>query len=251
MRKSILFKSLVVLFSIVTFVSCSIEPIDSAIDLADFNSVDPNNPNNPNNPGTSTGDYWPRAINNEWVFEQTGTSNLTYKMVGTDVFNNLTYYRFDPVSVGGSTSANGAVAWLNKNGANYSLKYDDISFNAGTFTGTITGFEVLLLKDDLAVNQTWTGTYSQTTTYTGVPPISQSTNYTGTILAKDVTEIVDGETYTNVLKSKLVQTTNIAGSSTETSTEYWFSKDVGPIKIVTTSQSTTNTESILIDYTLY
>lgn len=250
MKKSIIFKSLVVLFSVITFVSCETEPLDPAIDLAAIQGV--SNPNNPNNPGTSSGDYWPRAINNEWVFEQTGTSDLTYKMVGTDIFNTQTYYRFDPISVNGSsTSATGAVAWLNKNGGNYNLKYDDIVIDVGGFTGTITGFEVLLLKDDLAINQTWTGSYTQTTTYTGIPAITQTTNYTGTILAKDVTETVDGETYTNVLKSKLVQTTNIAGNSTVTSTEYWFSKDVGPIKIVTTSQGSTASESILIDYTLF
>lgn len=250
MKKSIIFKSLVVLFSIISFVSCEIEPLDPAIDLAAIQG--PSNPNNPNNPGTSSGDYWPRAINNEWVFEQTGSSDITYKMVGTDIFNNLTYYRFDPISANGSsTSATGVVAWLNKNGGNYNLKYDDISIDAGGFTGTITGFEVLLLKDDLAVNQTWSGSYTQTTTYTGIPPITQTTNYTGTILAKDLTETVDGETYTNVLKSKLVQTTNIAGSSTVNTTEYWFSKDVGPIKIVTTSQGSTASESILIDYTLF
>jgi len=252
MKKSIIFKSLIVLFSIISFVSCETEPLDSELDLADFqNPSDPNNPNNPNNPGTSTGDYWPRAINNEWIFQQTGSSNISYKMAGTDMFNNQTYYRFNPISVNGSVSATNAVAWLNKNGANYNLKYDDIVIGAGGLTGTISGFEVLLLKDDLAVSQTWTGSYVQTTTYTGVPPISQTTNYTGTILAKDVTEVVNGVTFINVIKSKLDQTTNIAGNSTMTSTEYWFSKDVGPIKIVTTSQGSTASEAILSSYTLF
>ncbi len=257
MKKSIIFKSLIVLFSIISFVSCETEPLDSELDLSAFqNALDPNNPNNPNNnnnpPGTSTGDYWPRAVNNQWVFQQTGTSNLTYKMVGTDMFNNQTYYRFDPVTVsGGSATANGAVSWLNKTGANYSIKYDDISIGVPGFTGTITGFEVLLLKDDLAVNETWTGSYTQTTTYSGVPPINQTTNYTGTILARDVTETVNGETFTNVLKSKLVQITNIQGSSTTTTTEYWFSKDIGPIKTVTTSTGGAPSDAILIDYMLF
>lgn len=253
MKKSLIFKSLIVLFSIISFVSCETEPLDPELDLNDFqNPSDSNNPNNPNNPGTSTGDYWPTAINNEWVFEQTGTTDLIYKMVGTDVFDNQTYYRFDPISAdGSSTSAIDVVTWLNKNGSNYTLKYDDIVFDAGGLAGSISGFEVLILKDDLAVNQTWTGSYNQTTTFTGIPPISQTTNYTGTILAKDVTEIVDGVSYTNVIKCKIDQNTNIGGNVTSTSSEYWFSKDVGPLKIVITSEGSTASESILVDYSLF
>jgi hypothetical protein len=42
MKKSIFFKSLIVLFSIVSIVSCDIEPLDPAIDLT---ALTPNNPN--------------------------------------------------------------------------------------------------------------------------------------------------------------------------------------------------------------
>lgn len=50
MKKSLIFKSLIVLFSIISFVSCETEPLDPDLDLSDFqNPVDPNNPNNPNN----------------------------------------------------------------------------------------------------------------------------------------------------------------------------------------------------------
>lgn len=43
MKKSIIFKSLIILFSIISFVSCETEPLDPNIDLDAFN---PNNPNN-------------------------------------------------------------------------------------------------------------------------------------------------------------------------------------------------------------
>lgn len=50
MKKSLIFKSLIVLFSIISFVSCETEPLDPELDLNDFlNPTDPNNPNNPNN----------------------------------------------------------------------------------------------------------------------------------------------------------------------------------------------------------
>ena len=47
MKKSLIFKSLIVLFSIISFVSCETEPLDPALDLNDFQN--PLNPNNPNN----------------------------------------------------------------------------------------------------------------------------------------------------------------------------------------------------------
>ncbi len=241
-----LFHFFIVVFAMVSIVSCDIEPIDPAINLDDIQ--DPNNPTNPVDPGVSSGDYWPRAINNEWFFEQTGTNDITYKMIGTDVFNGQTYYKFAPISVGTASSDN---TWLNKNGASYTFKYGDVTFDAGGLSGSITGFEVLFLKDDLAVNETWSGTFTQTTTYTGIPPINQSTNYVGTILAKDVTETVDGETYNDVIKSKIVQTTSFSGVSTVTTTEYWFAKDVGPIRIYTTQTGNSTTyEAILTDYIL-
>lgn len=50
MKKSLIFKSLIVLFSIISFVSCETEPLDPELDLSDFqNPTDSNNPNNPNN----------------------------------------------------------------------------------------------------------------------------------------------------------------------------------------------------------
>lgn len=61
MKKSIILKSLIVLFSIISFISCETEPLDSAIDLTAFqdpnNPIDPANPTDPNNPngGGSTG----------------------------------------------------------------------------------------------------------------------------------------------------------------------------------------------------
>lgn len=57
MKKSIIFKSLIVLFSIISFVSCETEPLDSAIDLDEFNQNSPNNPNNPTGTALFTADF--------------------------------------------------------------------------------------------------------------------------------------------------------------------------------------------------
>ena len=53
MKKLIIFKSLIALFSILIFVSCETEPLDPAIDLNAFQ--DPNNPTDPNNPNNPSG----------------------------------------------------------------------------------------------------------------------------------------------------------------------------------------------------
>lgn len=83
-----------------------------------------------------------------------------------------------------------------------------------------------------------------------MPPITQTTNYTGKILAKNVTETVDGETYTNVIKININQQTVVEGMSLSISnTEYWYAKDVGVIKNkIYTGDGTY--ESILVNYIL-
>jgi hypothetical protein len=220
-------------------VSCENEPVDPTLNLS-------------NNTGSTTsGDYWPTAINNVWNMERNGTALDPIKIIGTGSFGGQTYYKFAEQSGIGNGTSGAATTWLNKNGGNYNYKVDTFTFNAAGMTGTQTGFEYIALKDNLEVGQTWSGTYTQTSTFTGIPPITLTTNYTGSILAKNVTEIVDGETYTNVIKVKIVQNTSFAGAPTTTvETQTWYSKNVGPIKTITTN-SGTNTETILVDYTLF
>ena len=58
------------------------------------------------------------------------------------------------------------------------MKVEDITIDlGGGMTGQQTGFEAIILKDNLSVGQTWNGSYSQTTTYNipGVPPVATTT----------------------------------------------------------------------------
>ncbi len=252
------------IFAIMFFVSCSdIEPLDST--LLAGNSTNNSSGGNSGGSGgssggsgsgsgsgsgggTTAGDYWPASIGNWWQFEQDGDVLDPMEMVGTDVFSGATYYRFEPQSGSGNTVFGTATSWLNKNNGIYKLKMDDITISAGSLSGVQTGYEFIVLKDNIAVNSTWTGSYTQTTTYTGIPAISQTTNYTGTILAKDVTEVVDGESYPNVIKVEIEQETIVTGApSMIVTTEYWFARDIGPIKAVSETTGSTNT-SILIGY---
>jgi hypothetical protein len=228
-----------------TTISCDVEPIDPALSFTDDGG------DADGDGGTSSGDYWPTAINNVWNMERDGLPLDPIKIIATGTFNGQTYYKFAPQSGTGTTASGTATTWLNKNGGNYKYKVDEFTFDAGGFSGTQSGFEYIVLKDNLDVGQTWSGTFTQTTTMTGIPSITMTTNYTGTILAKNVTEVVDVETYTNVIKVKLVQNASISGMPAATvETEAWYAKNVGPIKSVSTDSGIIY-ESILVDYTLF
>lgn len=234
-------KSILTLFVLIlafTTVSCDNEPVDPALDLSAGG-------------GSSSGDYWPAAINNEWIMERDGVALDPLKIIGTGNFGGQTYYKFAPQSGSGSSTSGTVTTWLNKNNGIYKLKTDDINVNAGGFSGTQTGYEFIILKDNIAVGQSWTGTYTTTTTYTGIPSITLTTNYTGTILAKNVAATVDGETYNDVIKVSIVLNTTMAGApATIVNTEYWFAKNVGVIKSIS-NDAGNSYESILVDYTLF
>jgi hypothetical protein len=227
-----------------TFTSCENEPIDSAIDL---NNGGNNGGGNNGGGGTSTGDYWPTALNNQWVFKQDGVVQPPMKMVSINSIGSFTYYTFDQLFGTGSSGASaGVVARLRKNSGDYYLKIEDFTFDTGLgITGTLTGYEMLILKDYLNVNQTWSGSFSQTATFTGLPSTTQATSYSGVILEKDATVTVNGTNYTNVIKMKITQTVTVMGAPTNNVvTEYWFAKDIGPVKAVTVSTDDTGTETI-------
>lgn len=227
-----------------TFTSCENEPIDSAINLDDNNGGG----------GTSTGDYWPAALNNQWVYKLNGVQQSPMKIISVNSINNATYYTFDTLFGQGSTGGNAAATVrLKKNSGDYYIRIEDLNLNlGGGLTATMTGYEYILLKDYLTVGQTWTGSYNQTTTYSDpqLPAIIQSTNYTGTVIETGSTVTVNGVSYPNVIKVRVRQSTSFAGSLEPTlvDSDYWFAKDVGPIKAVNLStvsgNTTTNTNEL-------
>lgn len=241
----------------ITFFSCSDD--NEALDPVLAGQTGNNNGNGGNNGtggsgsfgngGTSSGDYWPATVGNYWQFEQNGVTQNPMEMIGTNTFNGGTYYKFDAIfGAGFSTTGVVSESWLNKSGGNYIIKIGDINVDLGGITGTVTGYEMLVLKDNVAVGESWSFTVNQTITYTGIPSVTQVIDFEGTILEKDVTETVNGETYNNVIKSTLTQSVAISGvPSTTVTNEYWFAKDIGPIKHVS-NESGISYESILVDY---
>ncbi len=195
----------------------------------------------------SAGDYWPTAIGNQWTFSMNGTIQDPMEMVSTSTFNGQTYYKFSTLFGGPTGGFNSADVWINNNNGVYTMKMGEIDLSGGGMSGSQSGYEMIMLKDNLAVNQTWTGQYSQTTTYTGMPGIVQTTNYTGKILARDASESINGVAYSNIIKAQIRQETSIMGAVTVTTSEYWFAKDIGPVKTISTI-GTTSFENILVDY---
>lgn len=177
-------------------------------------------------------DYWPRAINNQWVFAVNNVNQDPMKIISTDVIGGNTYYTFQ--QTGGSASA--TLRLRKSNAGDYYLRMEEVT----TAGGTTTGNETIILKDYESVGSTWTNNYLQTTTYVGLPPIDLSVSVVSTIMEKNASITVNGETFNNVIVVKRVMTTTGVGFPTSTVTStYWFSNHIGPVKITTVSDSGT------------
>lgn len=254
MKKTSILSVFIILCCAISFTSCEIEPLDAELNLNDFNANEnPNSGGNNSGGGVSSGDYWPTVLNNEWIFSQNGVNQDPMRIISTSTLNGSTYYDFDTVFGQSNAGSTAAVALrLKKNNGDYFLKTDDFSTTAGPLTFTTSGYEFIILKDYLEVNGTWSGTFSQTSTYSDptIPSVTYNTTYEGTILEKGISVTVAGETFNNVIKFKVVQNTNIMGQITVSETTYWFAKDVGPIKSSIEAQGQTYLNE-LIDYTLF
>jgi hypothetical protein len=197
--------------------------------------------------GTSTGDYWPMKLNNTWTFESNG-NNEDVKIIGTTEFGGKTYYELQDLNSPLSTQS-----WIAKRGATYYEKSADVTTSQNGVTITIKSYEVPIFKDDLEVNQTWSGkirpkvTYSYNGTNGSLPT---TVTYVGKIVARDVTETINGVTYNNIIKISVDADTNVNGQINQTYSEYWFAKDVGPVKQYGTVDGNVVVNRLLNSFTL-
>jgi len=235
-------KFLSVCFVLITssiFTSCStdVEPLDPAV------VVDPGE----NGGGESTGDYWPMAINNSWTFNANGEGEPPMKIVSSEQINGNTYYKYENF-LGASTAGTGfeATVWTRKSNGNYYARQGASSAGGeGVPSITVEPFEIIVLKDFLAVNETWQQTVNQTTIVQGFPPMVTPVNIQGKILEKDVTLTVNGEEFQDVIKAEVIQNTQ----GVTNTNYYWFAKDVGIIKYQNIYQ-TFNTTHEIVSYTI-
>lgn len=195
-----------------------------------------NDSDNENSAEASIGDYWPTAINNQWVLDQNGMES-TMKIISSEKVNNDIYFKFNQLAGTSEEIEATASASIKKVKGDYYIKVDEVNYNSEEFTGKMTGYEYILFKDYLEVNKNWTGSYSQETSFNipNFPTVKMNVNYTGTILEKGATATIKNVTYKNVIKFKFHQEAKTNGQSSSFDTEYWVAKDVGVIKMISGS----------------
>ncbi|HWS60739.1 MAG TPA: hypothetical protein VN182_07400 [Flavobacterium sp.] len=222
-------------FASVLLTSCEIEPVDSS-SLPE------------NGGGTSTGDYWPTAINNQWVFKMDGVLQSPMKMISINTISSNTYYTFNEIAATGIGSTISGVQRLRKLNGDYYIKMESLSSPAqGPIPGfTMTGYETIILKDYIPVGGTWTDKYSQTTTYTdpNFPVITLDFDIVATVMEKNSSITVAGRNYTDVIKIKYIQKVTMVGQTTVATSYYWYSKNVGPIKMTTETGGQTTVQEL-------
>ncbi|KAF2336811.1 TapB family protein [Flavobacterium ginsenosidimutans] len=188
--------------------------------------------------GESTGDYWPSKVGNQWIFDQDG-SESTIKILSSSNKDGNTYYKFNQLFGGNDEISGTAGASLKKVKGDYYVSIDEVTYDAEGITGKMTGYEFIFFKDYLEVNQTWTGSYSQETTFNiaNFPAIKMTVNYTGTILEKGTSIKVKEVTYDNVVKFKFHLDASMQGQTSSSDSYYWIAKDVGIVKFETSGST--------------
>jgi hypothetical protein len=194
--------------------------------------------------GVSSGDYWPLAINNQWVYNENGSVTSPSKITGTDNFGGTTYFRLSTDNVYNLQT------WVAKKGATYFLKTGDLNMTENGITVKMSSYELPMLKDNLAVNEQWIGSVTSKVSATNGSNSSSfemTLKYSGTILEKDASVTVNDKVYTSVIKMRLKQEANFQGQTTITESVFWYAKGVGPVKSINTINGST-VESTLVSY---
>lgn len=261
MKKTNLFK-IFAACTVLIMASCTTEPIDSSFTATD-NGGGNNGGGNNGGGGTSSGDYWPMAINNEWQYTSTEPQNdQPMKIEAIETINNKQYYRINRAFQGsGDQQVSGtAVVHLRKENGAYFQRVSVTVPDQDGISVSSSPYEILILKDNLDVNGTWNGVAVQNFTYSveDLPSISTNIEYKGTIMEKGITFNVQNQSYSNVIKIKYEQDISVTmdnlpvGSEMHTTTYIWFAQNVGPIKSETVNTTgATEYYMDLISYTLH
>lgn len=232
---------LVLWLSIFSLTSCTsdFEPVDPAVQTPD------ETPDDNGTDGNSTGDYWPMAINNQWIFKLNGEAQDPMKISSTESIDGKTYYKYENF-LGTSTSGSDFV------GTNLTRKTNGVYYVRvsavipGTPTITVSPLEFIILKDYLEVNQMWSQNLSQTTTIEGQTPIVTAVEVAGKILERNVAITIGAITYTNVIHTEVIRTTQ----GTVNKNEYWFAKDIGLVKYKNSIEGSLTNEYEIQSYLL-
>lgn len=198
--------------------------------------------------GTTTGNYFPMAVNNVWNYTD-GSTATNAKLIGTTPFGGTAYYEVEDTS-----SDLNIQNWVAKKGASYYQKTAASTIVQSGTTITMEGYEYKLLRDDLETGETWSGKVNPKVTYSGSMgsgTLPSRIDYEGKITARNTSATFEGTTYPNVIKMAMIVTLVINSQTTVIDNEYWFAKDVGLIyeSITSSTDNITKTRHIT-SYTL-
>jgi len=182
-----------------------------------------------NNTPTVPNDYYPRTVNSNWSYEfnDDATDTVLRKVIAPTLSamgNTYTIYMATFDASQGFDSA----GYIRKSGGNY-YEYIDMGDYYGFDNPLWTEF--IFLKDDQAVNHTWT-----TNAFTGtVQGTSMSFREKYKILQKDVSVVVNGTTYPNTIVVEQRTEYNAMGVWQDMSSVFgyvkaYYAKGVGLIK---------------------
>lgn len=262
------FRVLVALCVLSATVSCDVEPVDPEVVSQNPDNGGGNNGGGNNGGGSSSGDYWPMAINNQWQYESSEPQNDDpMKIIATQTIGGKLYYKINYAFTDAGTDdlTGTATTYLRKENGIY---YERVEVNIPDTNGmevTVSPYEFIMLKDNLAVGQGWTETVTQTTSYEmnipdfpiDMPDAVTTIDFTGTIQEKGISVTVNGTTYNDVIKVKVeqditVSMTGVPSMDSSAVSYIWFAKNVGPIKAISTSSELGYSNTMeLVSYNLY
>jgi hypothetical protein len=172
---------------------------------------------------STTDTYLPNTVGSNWTYQVTTagttTTAVTYTVSNRDTTANSRTYNV-------ITGSNGTNQYYSKNGSDY------YNFRA---VGTL-GIELLFLKDNVALNGTWT-TSQNLTGLTGLPISAAVINNTYTVQEKGTTRTVNGVLYSNIIKVRadINATATVPGVPVGIPlslgyAEFYFSKNIGIVE---------------------
>lgn len=163
-------------------------------------------------PAAPDGDYQPLTVGSEWNYTTTGTTgsgpvNSVFKLTVTnkDTVSGGKTYKVISNSIGQNE-------YYNKSGSDY--------FRISFFAALPQPVEVLYLKDNLAINGTWSEV--ETVTVMGFP-VAVNLNFVVEKNKFDTT--MDGTTYKDVIKIRLTPT--VTGLTITSDITYYYARKVG------------------------
>lgn len=265
-----------IVFIGLNMVSCNNEPLDPAVNLKP-SSVIPTNPTTPTNPGNTAiianpcGDYYPLVKDNSWDFYN-GTISKNLKITAVESYGGTDFYKINKnYFMTNQTTYVDAdyTTHFRKSAGEYFMRIfvnKPEVYTPRTGAGTVASpyipessiagvviqpYEVIFLKDALAVNDSFTQVIplaitratTSTTLINSVPTLgtsyvssTQNLEVTITLVEKNLTAIVNGYA-TTILKTKTV-TVGVPGYQYN-----WYAKDIGLIE-----QTNVNATGVVTDY---